>query len=108
MAEGVVEGSGSRDVSILRDVPFYFGVAGLAQQAVAVMAQPAVVACLQWVDSRTTAVATIYVFHLALLFEDLVGTAGFEPATFCLQSRRDNQATLRPDNFVWRLCILVR
>ncbi len=28
----------------------------------------------------------------------VVGAAGFEPATFCSQSRRDNQATLRPES----------
>lgn len=30
----------------------------------------------------------------------LVGVAGFEPATSCSQSRRDNRATLHPDNSV--------
>lgn len=28
----------------------------------------------------------------------IVGVAGFEPATSCSQSRRDNRATLHPDN----------
>jgi hypothetical protein len=28
-----------------------------------------------------------------------VGVAGFEPATSCSQSRRDNRATLHPENF---------
>ena len=27
-----------------------------------------------------------------------VGVAGFEPATSCSQSRRDNRATLHPEN----------
>ena len=31
------------------------------------------------------------------LFGSDVGAAGFEPATSCSQSRRDNRATLRPD-----------
>ena len=32
-----------------------------------------------------------------LIESQLVGAAGFEPATFCSQSRRANQAALRPD-----------
>ena len=31
-----------------------------------------------------------------------VGIAGFEPATSCSQSRRDNRTTLHPEFFLWR------
>jgi hypothetical protein len=34
---------------------------------------------------------------LFLIQNNLVGVAGFEPATSCSQSRRDNRATLHPD-----------
>ena len=31
----------------------------------------------------------------------LVGVAGFEPATSCSQSRRDNRATLHPEGYLY-------
>ena len=32
-----------------------------------------------------------------LIMKDFVGVAGFEPATSCSQSRRDDRATLHPE-----------
>jgi hypothetical protein len=31
---------------------------------------------------------------------NIVGVAGFEPAASCSQSRRDNRATLHPENSI--------
>ena len=36
------------------------------------------------------------------IFYVFVGIAGFEPATSCSQSRRDNRTTLHPEFFFWR------
>ena len=36
-----------------------------------------------------------------MLFLKFVGVAGFEPATSCSQSRRDNRATLHPEKYFY-------
>ena len=42
-------------------------------------------------------VNTTFYRHLNFFETLFVGAAGFEPATSCSQSRRDNRATLRPE-----------
>ena len=41
------------------------------------------------------------------LTSQFVGVAGFEPATSCSQSRRDNRATLHPVNAVANIRLLL-
>ena len=37
-------------------------------------------------------------------FRNVVGVAGFEPATSASQTRRDNRATLHPDGYHFNIC----
>ena len=47
--------------------------------------------------TRTPCVYATRLRHIPNLFGYFVGVAGFEPATSCSQSRRDDRATLHPE-----------
>ena len=47
----------------------------------------------------------LYPAELLARCVDLVGVAGFEPATSCSQSRRDDRATLHPEKSVCKYSV---
>ena len=58
-----------------------------------------VTVCLEGRCSIQLSYATIVKQKNRTVCPVFVGVAGFEPATSCSQSRRDNRATLHPENF---------